>query len=40
MAQKEKESLIAQTVKNYGGKLLSFIRRKVNNAEEAEDILQ
>lgn len=40
MAQNEKESLIAQTVKNYGGKLLSFIRPKVNNAEDAEDILQ
>ena len=40
MSQGEKDSLIAQTVKNYGGKLLSFIRPKVNNAEDAEDILQ
>lgn len=40
MSQREKESIIAQTVKNYGGKLLSFIRPKVNNAEDAEDILQ
>lgn len=40
MSQREKDSLIAQTVKNYGGKLLSFIRPKVNNAEDAEDILQ
>lgn len=40
MSQREKENLIAQTVKNYGGKLLSFIRPKVNNTEDAEDILQ
>lgn len=40
MSQREKDSLIAKTVKNYGGKLLSFIRPKVNNAEDAEDILQ
>lgn len=40
MSQREKENLIAQTVKNYGGKLLSFIRPKVNNLEDAEDILQ
>ena len=40
MSQSEKDSMIAQTVKNYGGKLLSFIRPKVNNAEDAEDILQ
>ena len=40
MAQREKENIIAQTVKNYGGKLLSFIRPKVNNSEDAEDILQ
>lgn len=38
--QREKENIIAQTVKNYGGKLLSFIRPKVNNSEDAEDILQ
>lgn len=40
MSQSEKDSIIAQTVKNYGGKLLSFIRPKVNNTEDAEDILQ
>ncbi|TXF78936.1 RNA polymerase sigma factor [Chryseobacterium sp.] len=40
MSQTEKDSLIAQTVKNYGGKLLSFIRPKVKNTEDAEDILQ
>ncbi|WP_230379865.1 RNA polymerase sigma factor [Kaistella gelatinilytica] len=40
MSEREKESLIAQTVRNYGGKLLSFIRPKVNNTEDAEDILQ
>lgn len=40
MSQREKENAIAQTVKNYGGKLLSFIRPKVNNSEDAEDILQ
>lgn len=40
MAEAERESIIAQTVKNYGGKLMSFIRPKVNNAEDAEDILQ
>ena len=40
MLQREKENIIAQTVKNYGGKLLSFIRPKVNNSEDAEDILQ
>ena len=40
MSQREKENIIAQTVKNYGGKLLSFIRPKVNNSEDAEDISQ
>lgn len=40
MAETERESIIAQTVKNYGGKLMSFIRPKVNNTEDAEDILQ
>lgn len=40
MSQREKDSLIAHAVKNYGVKLLSFIRPKVNNAEDAEDILQ
>ena len=40
MPQKEKENMIAQTVSNYGGKLMSFIRPKVKNTEDAEDILQ
>ncbi|OJV48090.1 MAG: RNA polymerase subunit sigma-24 [Chryseobacterium sp. 39-10] len=40
MPQHERESIIAQTVKNYGGKLMSFIRPKVRNTEDAEDILQ
>ena len=40
MPQNERENLIAETVKNYGGKLLSFIRPKVRNTEDAEDILQ
>lgn len=40
MAETEKQSLITQTVKNYGGKLMSYIRPKVNSAEDAEDILQ
>lgn len=40
MPQHEKDSIIAQTVKNYGGKLMSFIRPKVRNTEDAEDILQ
>lgn len=40
MPQKEKENIISQTVLNYGGKLMSFIRPKVKNTEDAEDILQ
>ena len=40
MSQTEKENIITQTVKNYGGKLMSFIRPKVKNTEDAEDILQ
>ncbi|UOE42330.1 RNA polymerase sigma factor [Chryseobacterium suipulveris] len=40
MPQHEKDSIIAQTVKNYGGKLMSFIRPKVRTTEDAEDILQ
>lgn len=40
MPQKEKENIISQTVSNYGGKLMSFIRPKVKNTEDAEDILQ
>ncbi len=40
MPQKEKENMISQTVTSYGGKLMSFIRPKVKNTEDAEDILQ
>ena len=40
MPQHEKENIISQTVTNYGGKLMSFIRPKVKNREDAEDILQ
>lgn len=40
MPQQEKENIISQTVSNYGGKLMSFIRPKVKNTEDAEDILQ
>ncbi|WP_292008397.1 sigma-70 family RNA polymerase sigma factor [Chryseobacterium sp.] len=40
MPQEEKENIISQTVSKYGGKLMSFIRPKVKNTEDAEDILQ
>lgn len=40
MPQKEKENIISQAVSKYGGKLMSFIRPKVKNTEDAEDILQ
>ncbi len=40
MPQKEKENIISQTVSKYGGKLMSYIRLKVKNTEDAEDILQ
>ncbi|RMZ58481.1 sigma-70 family RNA polymerase sigma factor [Chryseobacterium nematophagum] len=40
MPQEEKESIISQAVSNYGGKLMSYIRPKVKNTEDAEDILQ
>ncbi len=40
MPQKEKENIISQTVSKYGGKLMSYIRPKVKNTEDAEDILQ
>jgi len=40
MSKNEKQNLVAEAVKNYGAKLLSFIRPKVNNTEDAEDILQ
>lgn len=40
MPQSEKENIISKTVDNYGGKLMDFIRPKVRNSEDAEDILQ
>lgn len=40
MPQEKKDSLISETVSSYGGKLMSFIRPKVKNTEDAEDILQ
>lgn len=40
MPQKEKENIISQTVSKYGSKLMSYIRPKVKNTEDAEDILQ
>lgn len=40
MPQDQKDSLISETVTNYGGKLMSYIRPKVKNTEDAEDILQ
>ena len=40
MPQEEKASIISQTVSKYGGKLMSYIRPKVKNTEDAEDILQ
>lgn len=40
MSHQEKENIISQAVSNYGGKLMSYIRPKVKNTEDAEDILQ
>lgn len=40
MAETEKQNIITQTVKDYRGRLMSFIRPKVKNTEDAEDILQ
>jgi len=40
MAQESKSSLITQTVKKYGSRLMSFILPKVNSREDAEDVLQ
>lgn len=40
MPQSEKENIISKTVDKYGGKLMDFIRPKVRNSEDAEDILQ
>src|ERR1700742_2366656 len=36
----EKNNHIIQTIKSYGKNLLGFIRRRVNNDADAEDILQ
>lgn len=40
MPRNEKDNLITETVSNYGSKLMSYIRPKVKNTEDAEDILQ
>lgn len=40
MPQSEKENIISKSVDKYGGKLMDFIRPKVRNSEDAEDILQ
>ena len=40
MSETEKQNIINEAVKSYGGKLMSFIRPKVKNSEDAEDILQ
>ena len=40
MAETEKQNIILQAVKDYRGRLMSFIRPKVKNTEDAEDILQ
>ncbi len=40
MAQESKSSLITQTVKKYGSRLMSFILPKVKTREDAEDVLQ
>lgn len=40
MAQESRSSIITQTVKKYGAKLMSFILPKVNSREDAEDVLQ
>ena len=36
----DKSRSITKTVKQFGGKLLGFVRQKVNSEEDAEDILQ
>ena len=40
MQDRENQNIITQAVANYGGKMMSFIRPKVKNTEDAEDILQ
>lgn len=40
MSDQEKDNMISQAVVDYGERLRSFIQPKVNNDEDAEDILQ
>ena len=40
MSTTERQNIINAAVKSYGGKLMSYIRPKVKNSEDAEDILQ
>jgi len=40
MSRSEKENIVSGTVEKYGAKLMDFIRPKVRNPEDAEDILQ
>lgn len=40
MSEQNKQNIITQTVDNFDGRLRSYIRPKVRNAEDAEDILQ
>ncbi len=36
----DRQNNITQTIKNYSRRLLSFIKKRVDNTEDAEDILQ
>ena len=40
MSTTERQNIINAAVKSYGGKLMSYIRPKVKNSEDSEDILQ
>lgn len=40
MSKQEKENMISHTVNKYGERLMTFIKPKVKNTEDAEDILQ
>lgn len=40
MSTTDRQNIINAAVKSYGGKLMSYIRPKVKNSEDAEDILQ
>ena len=40
MSESEKENIVSRSVEKYGSKLMAFIRPKVRNSEDAEDILQ